>query len=143
MQPTGSDRAAPAAPRVWIVDDSRLFRAAVAGTLERKGFDVVVADGGPDALALLPGADVVLFDTELPGLDGSRLLTALSRDGRLHGRAVVAMTGSTDPAVIDRLRGLGAQQVLVKSFHGVDAACRAVEYALPLAPPQTPRPVAA
>jgi CheY-like chemotaxis protein len=135
-QPTQTVRPAG---RVLIVDDSRLFRAALATVLDRKGYDVALADNAGDALAALPGADVIVFDLELPGLDGTRLLAALSRANRLRRRAVIALAGSTDAAVIARLRALGVQQVLVKPLVGVNEVCRAVMAAMP----PLPRPLAA
>ena len=129
-------------PRVLIVDATPDFRAAVAADLQRQGYDVVVADGERDALSLLPGAEAVIFDLELPGIDGTRLLAALSREQERRHRPLVALAGSRSPAVITRLRKMGIQQVLVKPFIGPIEVVRAITCALPIVP-VTPRPVAA
>ena len=129
-------------PRVLIVDATPDFRAAVAADLQRQGYDVVVADGERDALSLLPGAEAVIFDLELPGIDGTRLLAALSREQERRHRPLVALAGSRSPAVITRLRKMGVQQVLVKPFIGPIEVVRAIACALPIVP-VTPRPVAA
>ena len=146
MQPTadrdGPDAgraAAAGATRVLVVDENPLFRTAVAGTLEGQGYDVTVAGDGGEALAALPAADAVLFDLDLTGFDGTRLLAALSREGRLRRRAVVAVTADADPTVHARLRALGVQQILLKPPADAAAACRAVAAALP----PTSRPAAA
>jgi len=129
-------------PRVLVVDASPAFRAAVATDLEKQGYDVVVADGERDALALLPGAAAVIFDLELPGIDGTRLLAALTREQQRRHRPLVALAGSRSTAVITRLREMGVQQVLVKPFIGPAEVARAIACALPIVP-VTPRPVAA
>jgi CheY-like chemotaxis protein len=129
-------------PRVLIVDASPDFRATVAADLERQGYDVVVADGERDALSLLPGAEAVVLDLELPGIDGTRLLAALAREQKRRYRPLVALAGSRSPAVITRLREMGVQQVLVKPFIQPIDVVRAIACALPIVP-VTPRPVAA
>jgi len=129
-------------PRVLVVDSTPAFRAAVASELEKRGYDVVVADGERDALALLPGAGAVIFDLELPGIDGTRLLAALTREQQRRHRPLVALAGSRSTAVITRLREMGVQQILVKPFIGPAEVVRAIACALPIVP-VTPRPVAA
>jgi CheY-like chemotaxis protein len=129
-------------PRVLVVDSTPAFRAAVASELENRGYDVVVADGERDALALLPGAGAVVFDLELPGIDGTRLLAALTREQQRRHRPLVALAGSRSPNVITRLREMGVQQVLVKPFIGPAEVVQAIACALPIVP-VTPRPVAA
>src|SRR3954470_6034957 len=91
----GGEATTAGATRVLVVDESPLFRTAVAVMLEEQGYAVTAAGDSGEALARLPGADVVLFDLDLTGFDGTRLLAALSRDGqegRPRRRAVVALT---------------------------------------------------
>jgi CheY-like chemotaxis protein len=127
--------------RVLVVDENRLFRTAVAVMLEKQGYEVTVADDGAEALAALPAADVVLFDLDLTGFDGTRLLAALSREvreGQVRRRVVVALTEESDPTVHARLRALGVQQILLKPQADANAACRAVSAALPPGPGSQP-----
>jgi two-component system chemotaxis response regulator CheB len=69
--------------RVLIVDDSRIFRAAVEEALA--GVDGVAVVGsvfsGEKALEFLrtAPADVVTLDVEMPGLDGLQTLAAIQR----------------------------------------------------------------
>ena len=60
--------------RVLVVEDEESYSDALAYMLRKEGFEVGVADTGPDALAEFDraGADIVLLDLMLPGLPGHR-----------------------------------------------------------------------
>jgi two-component system chemotaxis response regulator CheB len=72
-----------AAARVLIVDDSRIFRAALEEALaEQEGVQVVGSVfSGEKALEFLRAApvDVVTLDVEMPGLDGLQTLAAIRK----------------------------------------------------------------
>ena len=73
----------PGPARVLIVDDSRIFRAALAEALAGEDGIVVVGSvfSGEKALEFLRStpADVVTLDVEMPGLDGLQTLAAIQR----------------------------------------------------------------
>lgn len=100
--------------RILIVDDMRLFSSALASELERKGHAVVVAGDGPEALANLRSADVIVFDLDMRTLDCLRLLEALNLDGRLPRATMLAVTDGSDAGVACRLHALGVQRVLTR-----------------------------
>jgi two-component system response regulator ChvI len=59
--------------RIVIVDDDDLFRESLGLNLAEQGFEVVDFPGGQPALDYLlagNGADAVLLDWRMPGLDG-------------------------------------------------------------------------
>ncbi|MBK8167674.1 MAG: sigma-54-dependent Fis family transcriptional regulator [bacterium] len=102
--------------RILLVEDERMTRVALAGTLTREGHEVVAcADGTAGLGALGTGEfEAVLTDLRLPGASGLDLLREAQRRG---GRAkVVIMTAfaSTDSA-IEALR-LGAYDYVSKPF---------------------------
>lgn len=88
--------------RILLVEDEFLIRMAVAETLEDEGFEVVQAETGDAAHALLEtelafgaGFDVLLTDVHLPGArDGLRL--AEEARAMLPGLRVVYATGRPD-----------------------------------------------
>ncbi|HEX2941457.1 MAG TPA: PAS domain S-box protein [Rhodopila sp.] len=74
--------AAPGAPRILLVDDELLVRQVVAAQLTDHGYDVVQADGGATALALLSvesRIDLIISDLSMPGLDGAALIREARR----------------------------------------------------------------
>jgi two-component system response regulator ChvI len=63
--------------RIVIIDDDDLFRESLGLNLSEEGFDVIDFAGGETALDYLlsgNGADAVLLDWRLPGLDGPAVL---------------------------------------------------------------------
>jgi CheY-like chemotaxis protein len=63
--------------RVLLVDDELMVRETLAVGLSEAGFSVLIADGGPIALALLDGGeavDVLVTDYAMPGMDGLTLI---------------------------------------------------------------------
>ena len=56
--------------RVLVVEDEESFSEALSYMLRREGYEVAIAETGPDALEEFErnGADLVLLDLMLPGL---------------------------------------------------------------------------
>jgi len=117
-------REAEAAPgsragTVLLVDDEPLVRASTADMLTEMGYDVVEADSGADALALLDMRvpDLVITDHLMPGLSGTDLALILAAER--PGLPVLIVSGYAE------LEGLPADLPrLTKPFRQADlAAC--------------------
>jgi len=77
IQPLPETEAVPAGkPRLLIVDDVSDNRAILLRRFERRGFEVVEADGGAKALELIHTQpfDIVLLDVMMPEIDGMGVL---------------------------------------------------------------------
>ena len=93
---------------VLIVEDHRSIREGLQALLVAKGYPVVTAATGEEALQLMqscrPG--VVLLDMMLPGISGEEVLTAIRQDARLARLPVVAVSAApvtvTDVAAVVR-----------------------------------------
>lgn len=101
-------------PTVLIVDDEENIRDAIAYTLKREGFEVLLAATGNEAIDLarkLP--DVVLLDIMLPGIDGLEVLRRLRAESNVP---VLMLSAKGDE--IDRVLGLeiGADDYITKPF---------------------------
>lgn len=87
--------------RILVAEDESILRRNLCEFLSRKGFDVVGAADGSEALAkvLHDDFDVLLSDIRLPGLDGISLLRRVVAER--PDTFVVMMTayGSTESAV--------------------------------------------
>ena len=69
--------------RVLVVDDAPATRAVHGRVLERAGYEVVLAENGLQALAVLaaePGIVAVLSDVLMPGMDGTALAGRVLRE---------------------------------------------------------------
>ncbi len=102
--------------RLLLIDDDELSRAVLELHLSAAGYEVVEAESGKEALALLRdgagvSADVILSDLQMPGLHGPELARRIR--AVLRGLVpLIAMSGSRP--VADRYAGYDA--FLLKPF---------------------------
>ncbi len=100
---------------ILIVDDEKALLQLLRDKLERDGFKVLSATDAESGLRLLrkPGADLVVLDISLPGMDGLELLRVLRRESEVP---VILLSGKS--AETDRVVGLklGADDYVVKPF---------------------------
>ncbi|WP_293785586.1 response regulator transcription factor [uncultured Aeromicrobium sp.] len=101
--------------KVLIVEDEASYSEALSYVLRKEGFDVAVAETGPDALEAFErgGADIVLLDLMLPGLPG----TEVCRTIRQTSAVPIIMVSAKDTEV-DKVVGLelGADDYVTKPY---------------------------
>jgi two-component system, OmpR family, response regulator RegX3 len=101
--------------RVLVVEDEDSYSDALAYMLRKEGYEVSVAQTGPDALSDFErnGADIVLLDLMLPGLPG----TEVCRQLRQMSNVPVIMVSAKD-AEVDKVVGLelGADDYVTKPY---------------------------
>jgi two-component system, OmpR family, response regulator RegX3 len=101
--------------RVLVVEDEESYSDALSYVLRKEGFEVAVAETGPDALDEYDraGADIVLLDLMLPGLSGTEVCRAL----RSRGNVPVIIVSAKDTEV-DKVVGLelGADDYVTKPY---------------------------
>ncbi len=87
--------------KVLVVEDEPSYSEALAYVLRKEGFDVAVAETGPDALTEFDrsGADIVLLDLMLPGLSGTEVCRALRQISSVPIIMVSAKDGEVDKVV--------------------------------------------
>jgi two-component system, cell cycle sensor histidine kinase and response regulator CckA len=98
-------RARTGSERVLVVEDERLVRELIARNLAERGYEVVTAANGAEALELAgareEGIDLLLTDVVMPELGGPELAARLTAH-RPHLK-VVYMTGYAERAVAGEL----------------------------------------
>ena len=104
--------------RILVCDDDELLRELLQFRLKAKGFDVVVASDGREALASIQTTypDAVVLDAMMPGMDGFEVLRRLREEDGTRDIPVIMLTarkGERD--IVDALR-LGASDYLSKPF---------------------------
>ena len=90
--------------RVLAVDDDPSALSALRQILTQKGYDVVTAKNGDDALAMLDrdeSIELVLLDINLPETDGFEILKRLKAYDRRRDTPVICLSART--AVEDKV----------------------------------------
>lgn len=114
-----SEKAAPftrgRGEMILVVDDEESLREATRLLLEKRGFGVVLASDGRDALAKFsPRIQLVLTDMMMPTMNGFAFIRALR--ARAPDIPIVATTGLGESVQGDILKALGVNEVLRKPY---------------------------
>lgn len=93
---------------ILVVEDNPDNMYVLDHLLTRKGYTVVQAANGAEALEQLAAINpvLVLLDMQMPGLNGYATVRTLRQDARWQALPVVAVTASSMPG--DRERSLAA-----------------------------------
>jgi CheY-like chemotaxis protein len=82
------------AKRILLVEDNEMNRDMLSRRLQRKGFDVIVAEDGRRGIAAARNErpDLVLMDMSLPEVDGWEATRILKDDEETRYIPVIALT---------------------------------------------------
>lgn len=107
-----------------IVDDNPSVRESLRLLLERRGYAVLVASSGAEALALAGQhrIDAGIIDVNMPGMNGLVVCRTLRTRAAESGRdfPVWMITGARTPELERAARESGALEVLSKPFDYVE-----------------------
>jgi len=139
----GSERY-PAEPKVTllIVDDDEDTRAVLADCVADRGFHIVLARRGDEALALAQSArpDVILLDLRMPELDGFEVMRRLRADPATREIPVIVLSAEA----IDRME-LALEEsgcvAAIKKPCSVEALVEAIERVVEADPTRDPAPI--
>lgn len=102
--------------KILVIDDEPGIRGLLATILERKGYAVLLADGGRKGLDLFrrERPDLIVLDLKMPDIDGITVLKDI------HAAAadtpVVILTGAGNEKMEKQARELGAAEFIEKEF---------------------------
>jgi len=97
--------------KVLIADDDKLIDAAISAVFRKRGWQTVVAFDAMQALMFAkqtPMPDIVLLDIAMPGGSGLMTLERLKAATLTEPIPVVVVSGSEDPDLPDKVKGMGA-----------------------------------
>jgi two-component system cell cycle response regulator len=109
---------------ILIAEDDPDFRRILTHLLRRSGYEVLVAEDGPQALALIsPQVQVGLIDWMMPGVDGVEVCRRLKEatEGRAQAIMVTAMAEKAD---IVRALDEGADDYITKPVDHAELLAR-------------------
>lgn len=116
---------ARAKPLILIAEDSLDGREMMRTLLRLKGYDVVVAEDGVQAveMALTNSPDLIFVDVELPRLDGISVARNIHRSGALRNVPIVVVSGHDPRRYEEAALAAGCSQSLIKpiDFQRLDA----------------------
>ncbi len=98
----------PRLPTLLIVEDNEMNLEALSRLLSRRGFTILGAGTGEEALRIAAGShlDLILMDIGLPGIDGYETTRRLKAEPATAGIPVIALTAHA--LVSDRERAFAA-----------------------------------
>lgn len=116
----------PLSKTILVVDDNDLNRRLVRVTLGKLGFEVVEAENGPLALAMVNerNIDLVLLDVGMPDMDGIAVLASLRQEYTVLELPVIMFTADDKQERIVEALTLGANDYLLKPLDPAIAAAR-------------------
>ena len=102
---------------ILIVDDDEHDRNTLKEILSQKGYGVLLAKSGAEALKIAKRDyfDIALLDIRLPDIDGVSVLEELKKDN--PDSIVITMSGYDLEGVIDNIVRKGAHSCLLKPFN--------------------------
>jgi pilus assembly protein CpaE len=113
-------------PRILIVDDDPDFHLLVETVLGRRGYDLISAKDGADALSMIKAQqpDAVILDKIMPGMDGFDVTRRLRREPDFVHLPILIVSGATH--LDDKLDAFnaGADDYLTKPFEVDELAAR-------------------
>lgn len=117
-----------AGPTVLVVDDNPVIRKLISGKLEESGYNVVCAEDGRSAAAMIRGAspDIVLLDITLPKMDGYEVCRNIRMNETTRNIPVIMISGKDGYYEEGRGKAAGATGFITKPF-GPETLMRAVE----------------
>jgi CheY-like chemotaxis protein len=101
---------------ILVVDDSATVRKFVAASLNMKGFRVITAADGIEALERMPAEkfDLIILDLNMPDMDGFELMRTLRETPEYHDIPIIVLSSMTDLKNKDMALEMGAVAFLEK-----------------------------
>lgn len=103
--------------RILVADDDRVIAQLICAVLQKAGHQPVPAHDAMQAFMFAmrsPAPQLVVLDVNMPGGTGVEALRKLKQSARTCGIPVIVVSGVEDPTMPQRMRELGALDVLPK-----------------------------
>jgi len=103
---------------ILVVDDSASLRQVIAISLQGKGYSVIQAENGKQALDKLDGTKInlVVSDVNMPIMDGLAFVGEMKKLPRYKFTPVIMLTTEAGNEMKERGRAAGVKAWVVKPF---------------------------
>jgi CheY-like chemotaxis protein len=103
-------------PKILVVEDNEMNRDLLTRRLQKKGFEVLVAVDGAEAIvqAGAEAPDLILMDLSLPVLDGWEATRRLKGSPQTRGIPVIALTAHAMAGDRDKYLAAGFNDYVTK-----------------------------
>ncbi|KPP86447.1 MAG: Serine phosphatase RsbU, regulator of sigma subunit [Rhodobacteraceae bacterium HLUCCO07] len=114
------------APRVLVVDDSRLQRHILKASLKRWGYEVLEAESGHDAIGICKDIepDMVISDWMMPGMNGLEFCKAFRAMDRESYGYFILLTSKSEKNEVAHGLDNGADDFLTKPVNAAELRAR-------------------
>jgi CheY-like chemotaxis protein len=118
--------------RILVAEDDRFLRKAAEMALKRRGYTVLTAANGEEALRTAQSAlpDLVLLDLIMPKLNGFDVLQALKQEAPTAHIPVIILSNLGQERDVQQAMEAGAAAYLIKGDLSLQALVERVEEAL-------------
>lgn len=101
---------------VLCIEDNKINMLLVSRIVEAEGYELLRAEDGPKALAVLEEAqpDIILLDINIPGINGLDLARMIREDERLSAIPIIATTANVLVGDKERCLEAGCDEYLPK-----------------------------
>ncbi len=105
---------------ILVVDDSPTVVKFVSFSLRNRGFNVLTACDGMDAIEKISNhsasVDLIITDLNMPNVDGYEFISTLRRNSKYENIPIIILSSEEEEADKRKGRESGASSYLVKPF---------------------------
>jgi len=103
-------------PKILLVEDNEFNRDMLSRRLQRRGFEVAIAEDGEQGIAAAQqgNPDLILMDMDLPVVDGWEATRRLKSDSATRSVPIIALTAHAMQSDCDRAYRAGCDDFATK-----------------------------
>ncbi len=118
--------------RVLVAEDDKFLIRVLSDKLRRRGFEVIIASDGIEAVNKIKSGkpDLVLLDLVMPNKDGFEILEEIKTDKKYKKIPIIILSNLGQKSDIEKGKKLGADDYLVKSNLSINAVVDKVKEVL-------------
>jgi two-component system, chemotaxis family, chemotaxis protein CheY len=107
------------AKKILVAEDSASIRKFITLALKLRGYHVIAAVDGMEAMEKLPGEDIDLLVTDLnmPNIDGYKLIENIRGNDKYKDLPIIILSSLSGDEDVQKGLAAGANSYLIKPFN--------------------------